>query len=237
VIAVPAVDLREGACVQLVGGSFDDERIRVPDPIGAARRWSEAGFARLHVVDLDAAAGIGANHDAINGIVSRGSARVSVGGGVRTSERVADLLAAGADSVVVGTRALEDFEWLDAVANGSPNRIVVALDVRNRTVVIEAWTKRVETPLAELAARLDALPLAGVLVTAVHREGLMRGPDLDLVDDLVRMTRHPVIASGGITTLEDLRALERRGASACVIGMALYSGALDASAVASEFNT
>ena len=236
-IAVPAVDLREGACVQLVGGSFEDERIRIPDAISAAQRWSDAGFARLHVVDLDAAAGVGANEDAISGILSRGNARVSVGGGVRTSERVAELLTTGADSVVVGTRALEDFEWLDAAANRYPNRIVVALDVRDRTVVIEAWTKRVETPLAELAARLDQLPLAGVLVTAVHREGLMGGPDLDLVDDLVKMTRHPVIASGGIATLDDLRALEQRGASTCVIGMALYSGALDASAVASEFNT
>ena len=236
-IAVPAVDLREGACVQLVGGSFEDERIRVPDPMSAAQRWSDAGFRRLHVVDLDAAAGVGANDDAISGIVGRGNTRVSVGGGVRTSERVADLLTTGADSVVVGTRALEDAEWLDAVANLHANRIVVALDVRDRSVVVEAWTKRIETSLADLAARLDTLPLAGVLVTAVHREGRMRGPDLDLVDDLVRMTRHPVVASGGVATLDDLRALEQRGASACVIGMALYSGALDASAVASEFNT
>ena len=236
-IAVPAVDLREGACVQLVGGSFEDERIRVPDPISAAQRWSDAGFRRLHVVDLDAAAGVGANDAAISGILGRGNARVSVGGGVRTSERVADLLRTGADSVVVGTRALEDVEWLDAVVNRHPSRIVVALDVRDRSVVIEAWTKRIETSLGELATRLDTLPLAGVLVTAVHREGLMDGPDLDLVDDLVRMTRHPVIASGGVGTLDDLRALERRGASACVIGMALYRGALDASAVASEFNT
>ena len=236
-IAVPAVDLREGACVQLVGGSFADERIRVPDPMSAAQRWSDAGFRRLHVIDLDAAAGVGANDGVIRGIVGQRHARVTVGGGVRTSERVTDLLTTGADSVVVGTRALEDVEWLDAVANRYPNRIVVALDVRDRSVVIEAWTKRIETSLAELAARLDTLPLAGVLVTAVHREGLMGGPDLSLVDELVRMTRHSVIASGGVATLDDLRALEQRGATACVVGMALYSGALDASAVASEFNT
>lgn len=236
-IAIPAIDLREGACVQLVGGSFAHERIRLPDPLGAARRWSDTGFSRLHVVDLDAAAGVGANDGAINGIVSSRDARVSVGGGVRTSERVAQLLGAGAESVVVGTRALEDPDWLGAIADQHRERIVVALDVRQRSVVIDAWTRHVETPLDELTCRLDALPLAGLLVTAVHREGLLAGPDVALVDDVVRMTRHPVIASGGITTLDDLRALEQRGAAACVIGMALYSGTLDASAIAAEFTT
>ena len=236
-IAIPAIDLREGACVQLVGGSFEQERIRFPDPLAAARRWREAGFSRLHVVDLDAAAGVGVNDDVINSIVCSRCARVSVGGGIRTSERLAQLFAAGADSVVVGTRALEGPDWLDAVANEHCERIIVALDVRERSVVIDAWTRRVETPLEQLACRLDALPLAGLLVTAVHREGLLAGPDVALIDDVVRMTRHPVIASGGITTLDDLRALEQRGAAACVIGMALYSGALDASTVAAEFNT
>lgn len=235
-IAIPAVDLREGACVQLVGGSFEHERIRVPDPLGAARRWRDAGFSRLHVVDLDAAAGVGGNDDAINDIVSDGGARVSVGGGVRTSERVAELLASGADSIVVGTRALEDPVWLDTMASLYPRRVVVALDVRERSVVVEAWTKPVETHLDQFTRRFDTLPLAGLLVTAVHREGLLRGPDLELVDDVVRSTHHPVIASGGITTFDDLRALEQRGAAACVIGMALYAGALDASAVAAEFN-
>jgi phosphoribosylformimino-5-aminoimidazole carboxamide ribotide isomerase len=236
-IAIPAIDLREGACVQLVGGSFEHERIRLPDPVGAARRWRAAGFSRLHVVDLDAAAGIGANDDAINDIVGSRCARVSVGGGVRTSDRVAQLLDSGAESVVVGTRALEDPDWLVGIADEHPARIIVALDVRERSVVIDAWTRRVETPLDELARRLDALPLAGLLVTAVHREGLLAGPDVALVDDVGRMTRHPVIASGGISTLDDLRAVEQRGAAACVIGMALYSGTLDASAVAAEFNT
>jgi len=236
-IAIPAIDVRGGACVQLVGGSFEHERIRLPDPLDAARRWSDTGFSRLHVVDLDAAAGVGANDDIINSIVSGRDRAVSVGGGVRTSERVAQLLAAGAESVVVGTRALEDPDWLDAIADRHRERIVVALDVRDRSVVIDAWTRRVETPLEELTSRLDALPLAGLLVTAVHREGLLAGPDVALVKDVVRMTRHPVIASGGITTLDDLRALEQRGAAACVIGMALYSGTLDASAVAAEFNT
>jgi phosphoribosylformimino-5-aminoimidazole carboxamide ribotide isomerase len=237
VIAIPAVDLRDGACVQLVGGAFDDERVRLPNPLDAVARWADAGFQRLHVVDLDAAADVGSNDTIIDDIIRTAETRVAVGGGVRTDDRVARLLSTGADTVVVGTRALEEPEWLESITARYPRRIVLAADVRDRTVVTRAWRQKLALTLSELAARLAPLPLAGVLVTAVHREGRLQGPDLDLVDEAVRSIPHPVIASGGITTRDDLRALETRGAAACVIGMALYSGALDARAVAEEFNT
>ncbi|HEY9229041.1 MAG TPA: 1-(5-phosphoribosyl)-5-[(5-phosphoribosylamino)methylideneamino] imidazole-4-carboxamide isomerase [Gemmatimonadaceae bacterium] len=236
-IAIPAVDLRGGACVQLVGGSFDDERIRLPDPIESARRWADAGFSRLHVVDLDAAAGTGENTGVIDDIMRGRATRVTVGGGIRSEERVEQLIAAGADAVVVGTRGIEDRSWLREVAVRFPKRVVLAADVRDRSVVVRAWAERTDIDVIDLVRDVDSLPLAGLLITAVHREGRLAGPDLELITDVVRATRLPVLASGGIATLDDLRAVQACGATGCVIGMALYSGALDARAVAAEFNT
>lgn len=234
-IAVPAVDLRDGACVQLVGGAFDDERIRLPDPLAAARRWKDLGFSRLHVVDLDAAAGTGSNAARVGAILAAAIARTSVGGGVRTSDRIAELLAAGADTVIVGTRAIDDPAWLEELAWRHVGRLVLAADVRERAIVTRAWTQEHPFDVTELLHRVDPLPLAGILVTAVHREGRQAGPDFALMEDVVASTTHPVVASGGITTLDDLRELQARGVTSCVIGMALYSGALDPIAVASEF--
>ena len=236
-IAIPAVDLREGACVQLVGGSFANERVRIPNALDAARRWTDAGFSRLHVVDLDAAAGAGSNEREIAEVVEAVGARVTVGGGIRSDERIETLFASGVERVVVGTRAIEEPEWLASIATRYPGRVVVAADVRERRVTVRAWTQALDTNVTTFVNQLDALPLAGILVTAVHREGRLAGPDLSLVEDVTRATRHAVIASGGITTLDDLRALEDRGARACVIGMALYTGVLDPIEVAKEFST
>jgi phosphoribosylformimino-5-aminoimidazole carboxamide ribotide isomerase len=235
-IAIPAVDLRGGACVQLVGGSFADERIRLPDPAAVARQWSALGFARLHVVDLDAAAGAGDNHDIIDAILADTTAAVQVGGGVRTSHRVGELLDAGASRVVVGTRAIEDRAWLNELSETYPDKIVVAADVRGRQVVTHGWERTHSLDVVQYVRDLSELSLGGLLVTAVHLEGLMTGTDLPLMADVVNVSSFPVIASGGVTSTADLRALAERGVAAAVIGMALYTGALDARAVAQEFN-
>lgn len=234
-IVVPALDILDGACVQLVGGAFDDERIRIPDPRGVARRWATLGFARLHVVDLDAARDTGDNAAVIDDILAAGLAVTSVGGGVRTTLRVEELVGAGAAAVIVGTRAIEEPTWLEEIATRFPDRIIVAADVRERQVVTRAWTHQLSLDISEVVARCNALPLAGILVTAVHKEGQMHGPDLQLIADVVHATRHAVTASGGVSTMQDLRDLHTRGAAACVVGMALYSGALKAQTVAEEF--
>lgn len=234
-IAIPAVDLREGACVQLVGGDVAAERVRLPDPAAVARRWRDAGFRALHVVDLDAAFDRGNNQPAIEQILALQDLAVSVGGGVRDLVRAATLLRAGAARVVVGTRAVEDPEWLAALTEAWPGRIIVAADVRDRTVVTRGWATTSGVLVGDLLARIAALPLAGVLVTAVHQEGRLAGPDVALVAECARVSRHPCIASGGITTLEDLRALADAGAAAAVLGMALYTGRLDPDTVAKEF--
>ena len=234
-IVIPAIDLRDGACVQLVGGSYERERVRLDDPAAVARRWYDDGFRRLHVVDLDAATERGSNATVVDRILATSNASVQVGGGVRTAERVDALIAAGARHVVVGTRAIEHPDWLLEIVALHPGVILVAADVRGRAIVTRGWQTTLSTDVADFVRDLETVPLAGLLLTAVHREGEMRGPDLALVEEIAALTTIPVIASGGVGSIGDLRALAERGAAAVVIGMALYTGAIDPRAVAAEF--
>jgi phosphoribosylformimino-5-aminoimidazole carboxamide ribotide isomerase len=235
VIAIPAVDLRDGACVQLVGGSYAQERVRLDNPVEVARSWERYGFNRLHVVDLDAATGRGSNLSVVRTLLSDAGVPVQVGGGVRTTDLVEELLEAGATRVVVGTRALEESEWLAELAARHPGEIVVACDVRERKVTTRGWAHTLPLDILDVVEELNSLPLGGLLVTAVHREGQMQGTDLPLMEDVAEASNFPVFASGGVSTMQDLRALEHRGLAGAVIGMALYTGALDPVVVAGEF--
>jgi len=234
-IVIPAIDLRDGACVQLVGGEYAQERVRLPDPVAVALDWEAKGFQALHIVDLDAATGRGDNRKVIERLLDRTDLTVQVGGGIRDRDAIAWLIDAGATYVVVGTRALEDEEWLAEVADEFPEQLIVAADVRERQIVTRGWTRTMHMDIDEAMEKLSRLPLAGVLVTAVHKEGLMQGSDLALMEDVVDSTELAVIASGGIATDVDLRLLDDRGVAAAVLGMALYTGALDAAAIAEEF--
>jgi phosphoribosylformimino-5-aminoimidazole carboxamide ribotide isomerase len=236
VIVIPAVDLRDGKCVQLVGGEYDQESVRLDDPPAVARDWIRQGFNRLHVVDLDAATGRGHNVEIIRDIVrDAGAVPVQVGGGVRDESRIAALLDEGATWVVVGTRAVEDRDWLEEMAHAFPARLIVAADVRERMVVTRGWTKTLELDVVRYVEDIGALPLAGVLVTAVHLEGQMQGTDLPLMEDVAEASPWPVLASGGVATLDDLRALEHRGVAGAVLGMALYTNAIEPNRIIEEF--
>lgn len=234
-IAIPAVDLRDGACVQLVGGSFAHEKVRLDNPLEVARTWDHYGFQRLHVVDLDAATGYGSNIEVVRALLSDDVIPIQVGGGIRSSEMVEELLEAGASQIIVGTRAIEEPEWLASLTSRHPGEIVVACDVRERRVTTRGWAHTLPLDILDLVEDLNALQLGGLLVTAVHLEGQMRGTDLPLMEDVAEMSNFPVFASGGVTTMQDLRALEHRGLAGVVIGMALYTGALDPVVVAGEF--
>jgi phosphoribosylformimino-5-aminoimidazole carboxamide ribotide isomerase len=234
-IAIPAVDLRDGACVQLVGGSYAEERVRLGNPMDVVRSWEHYGFQRLHLVDLDAATGRGSNFPLIRDILADATVSVQVGGGVRTDERVEELLAAGASRVIVGTRALEEHDWLAELAQRHPGEIIVACDVRERHVTTRGWAHTLPVDILDVVDELNGLPLAGLLVTAVHREGQLRGTDLPLMEDVAEASAFPVYASGGVTSVADLRALEHRGIAGAVIGMALSTGALDPVVLAGEF--
>ena len=235
-IAIPAIDLRESACVQLVGGSYDAEQIRLDDPPAVAHKWEFAGFQRLHIVDLDAATGRGDNAEMIREILRATSMRAQVGGGVRDENRIEGLLRDGARNIVLGTRAVENPVWLADMAEAFPDTIIVAADVRERRVLTRGWARTSDRYVLDLIDDLNDLPLAGVMVTAVHKEGLMEGTDLRLMEEVVDQSEHAVCASGGIGTIGDLRALQDRGVASVVIGMALYTGAIDPAAVAEEFS-
>ena len=234
-LAIPAIDLREGHVVQLVGGEYGREQVRLNDPVRIARQWALTGFSRLHIVDLDAATGRGSNRDTVLQVLWDGVAAVQVGGGVRTEDAVRTLLDAGAACVVLGTRALEDLDWLGRMAIANPGRCMLAADVRERKVTTRGWAKTLARDVLSVVDEVASLPLAGLFVTAVHREGLMQGTDLPLMEDVVDASPFPVFASGGIGSLADLRALEDRGVAAAVVGMALYTGAIDPRVLAEEF--
>lgn len=234
-IAIPAVDLRGGHCVQLVGGDYADERVRLDDPAAVARDWAGLGFGRVHVVDLDAATGRGTNIDIIREILRESAVPVQVGGGVRQESQIERLLDDGASWVVIGTRAIEDEDWRNEMANRFPGRLIIAADVRERLVVTRGWAETSRVNVIDFVEELASLPLAGVLVTAVHLEGKMEGTDLPLMEDVAEASAWPVFASGGVSTLEDMRALEHRGLAGAVLGMALYTGVLDARRLAEEF--
>lgn len=234
-IVIPAVDLRDGCCVQLVGGSFEKEMVRIDDPVATARNWETDGFRSLHVVDLDAAMRTGSNAEVVSSILRSVGSEVQVGGGIRDEQQIEDLLREGAARVVVGTRAIEDREWLSEITERFPGTIIVAADTKERSLVTRGWTRTSSRNVIDLIEELNDSSLAGVLVTAVHREGQLQGPDIPLMEDVVRASDHAIYSSGGIRGMSDLHALADEGVAAAIVGMAIYTGALDSRAAAEEF--
>ena len=233
---IPAIDLRDGACVQLVGGSYANERIRINDPIGVAAGWADAGFKRLHVVDLDAATGRGTNRETVNRLLAANGLRMQCGGGVRDLDSIDELLTAGASEVVLGTKAIEDRDWLEQATATYPDKLIVAADARGRKVATRGWSQTLSMDVTSLVKDLNRLPLAAILVTAIDWEGQMKGSDVNLMRELAMLSQHPLQASGGVGTLADLRDLADAGVSAAIVGMALYTGALGTSAIIEEFS-
>jgi phosphoribosylformimino-5-aminoimidazole carboxamide ribotide isomerase len=232
---IPAIDLRDGACVQLVGGSYADERVRIEDPPAVADNWARLGFDRIHLVDLDAATGRGSNREIVRAILGRRQIEVQCGGGVRDLDTIGELLAGGASEVVLGTRAVEDRIWLEEAVATYPNRIIVAADTKGRQLATHGWAEDDSHNVLEFVDELGSLPLAAILVTAIEREGRMEGPDLSLMRDLALRSKLPLQASGGIRSVDDIRRLDGLGVSAVVVGMALYTGALDPQTIIEEF--
>jgi len=234
VIATPAVDLKGGRCVQLVGGRPDDEAVTLPDPVSVAIDWVEQGYGALHLVDLDAALGSGDNRAVFGRILDAipEDVDVQIGGGIRDERIFDEVLALGPDRLVVGTRAVEDAEWRRTIAEAHPGRLVVAADIRDGDVVTKGWTESSGMPVLAFLSELEEIPLGGILCTDVGREGLMQGIDRAEVRAVVGGTRHPVWISGGVTTLDELAFLEDIGAHGAVLGMALYTDTLDSRVVA-----
>lgn len=231
-IAIPAVDLKGGRCVQLVGGRPEDERVSLPDPVAVAARWRSEGFASVHVVDLDAALGSGDNSDTIAKIVQAADTDIQVGGGVRTDARADTLLGSGVDRIVIGTKALDDREWLAQVAERWPQRVMLALDTRDGMILRKGWTEATALRIEAYLPTLTDVPLAGILSTDVGREGRLEGIDQDGCARVIDASPHPVCISGGITTMDEMAFLDEAGATGVVLGMAIYTDTLNTREVA-----
>jgi len=226
---VPAVDILGGECVQLVGGDPATKKT-YGDPIEVAERWINAGAKLLHLVDLDAALGSGSNLDLILKIKERTSVPVQVGGGVRSIDDARHLLEGGVNRIVLGTLAVQDreqeFKVLEELKiDYTEERLIVALDSRGGQIVVKGW--QAQTPLTAAAAVKSFEPYCwGFLYTDVDVEGQMRGINLEGIKKVVGATKKPVIASGGITTLDDVEKIKEAGAWGIVLGKALYEGKL-----------
>lgn len=235
-IVTPAIDLMGGRCVQLVGGVPEATEVSLPDPPAVARGWLEQGFESVHVVDLDAALGSGDNIGLIPSVLSV-ARDGQVGGGIRDDARAASLIEAGADRIVVGTRGLDDPDWLGSLAARWPRRVVLALDFRDGIVLRKGWTESTSRRVEDFLLDVADLPLAGILATDVGREGRLGGIDLEGCRSIVSASGFPVWISGGITSIDDLARLEDAGAAGAVLGMALYTDTLNADEVARRWGS
>ena len=223
---LPAVDVADGQAVRLVQGAAGTET-SYGDPLSAAMAWQEQGAAWIHLVDLDAAFGRGSNRALLAEVVAAVDVQVELSGGIRDDESLANALATGCRRVNIGTAALENPQWCARVIAEHGDRIAIGLDVRGTTLSARGWT-RDGGELYEVLARLDEEGCARYVVTDVNRDGTMTGPNLQLLGGVCAATDRPVIASGGVSTLDDLRALadlHEIGVEGAIVGKALYAGA------------
>lgn len=225
---IPAVDVQDGQAVQLVGGQRGTERT-YGDPAVAADRWVDAGASTLHLVDLDGAfEGERGNASAIESIVSEVDADIQLGGGIRTAQDATNLLDRGVDRVILGTAAVENPDIVAEITEMSPNTganpVMVSLDAKAGEVVVSGWTEGTGLDPATAAARYEELGAGAILFTDVDVEGQLQGVRTDPVERLVESVDIPVVASGGVASLDDIRALEQAGVAAVVVGTALYEG-------------
>jgi phosphoribosylformimino-5-aminoimidazole carboxamide ribotide isomerase len=221
---IPAIDLRGGRCVRLQQGDYGRETVFGDDPAAIARRWADQGATCLHLVDLDGARdGRPVNVDAVRAILDAVAIPCQLGGGVRDDDTADAWLAAGVDRVIVGTAALERPDWFRALAARHPHRVALGLDARDGKVATAGWLETSDVDALSLAARLDDLPLAAVVYTDIARDGMLQGPNVEATAALARALRAPVIASGGVGSLDDLRRLAAHPEiAACIVGRALY---------------
>jgi phosphoribosylformimino-5-aminoimidazole carboxamide ribotide isomerase len=227
----PAIDVREGRCVRLYQGDYDRETVYGDDPVAQARTFAAAGAPWIHVVDLDAArTGDPRNRSLVTAVAAAVDVPVQSGGGVRDDAAADALLTGGVRRVVVGTAALDDPGWVRRLAARHPGRVAVGLDARGHDVAVRGWTEGSGHDLIDLARRFDDAGVAALVVTEIGRDGTLAGPALDQLAGVLAATRLDVVASGGVGTLDDLRALAAldvggRRLSGAIVGRALYEGA------------
>lgn len=230
-LIIPAIDLKQGKCVRLERGVMSSATIYSDEPAAAAKRWEAEGAQLLHVVDLDGAfAKKPKNRDAIAAIVDSVDVPVQLGGGIRTLATLTAYLELGVERVVMGTAAHDSPELLVQACERFPGRVVLGIDSRKGRVAVEGWSRTTEVEFGELAAKFQNLALAAIVYTDISRDGMQTGPNIEATRQLARAVKIPVIASGGVGSLEHIEALlglEQEGVVGVIVGRALYTGSVD----------
>lgn len=229
---LPAIDLREGKCVRLLQGDYSKQINYAEDPLAVARQFENAGAQWVHVVDLDGAReGSLRNLPTIKRILSETGLRLEVGGGLRDTQTIEELLRAGVSRCVVGTRAVEDWDWFQSLVHSENcnGRICLGLDARQGQLAVKGWTEQTQQTAVQVAERVADWPLAAIIYTDIGRDGMLLGPNVEAVKSLAALSKVPVIASGGVTDIDDVRRLSTLPIIGIIIGRAIYEGQLDLS--------
>jgi len=227
---IPAIDLRRGKCVRLIQGQYHRQINYQDDPVKQAKDFSSAGAEWLHIVDLDGAkVGRPVNTDTISAIAKLGQFKIEVGGGLRDEDSVKQLLDIGIERVIIGTKAVSDFEWFSQIARKFSGKIVLGLDARGSKVATHGWTQDSPQLLLDFAIEAAKLPLAAIIYTDIIRDGMMTGPNFERTKSLSDAVKLPIVASGGVKELADIKKLVELDIEAAIIGRALYEGTLDLS--------
>jgi phosphoribosylformimino-5-aminoimidazole carboxamide ribotide isomerase len=222
---IPAIDIRGGRCVRLVQGDYARETVFNDDPVAVARRWEAAGAERIHVVDLDGAReGRQPNWEVVRSIAGAVGCPVQTGGGIRDIETLRTTLEGGVEWVIIGTAAVKDPDFLRAAIEEAAEHVIVGVDVRDDRVGVEGWVEATDLDVIEFAERLAGLGVRRILSTDIARDGVTEGPNVDLYRRLTAATSMAVIASGGVTTLDDITRLAETDVESVVVGRALLAG-------------
>jgi phosphoribosylformimino-5-aminoimidazole carboxamide ribotide isomerase len=227
-IIIPAIDIRGGNCVRLTEGDYNRETVYEEDPVAVARRFKEAGARWLHVVDLDGAKEGRPNYTEIaSRIVRETKLRVEFGGGVRTLEAARKVLSSGVNRVVMGSVLAKNPELADEIFHSLGHQAVAGIDEREGKVATDGWTETTEVSGVEFAQKLEAKGCPRIVYTDISRDGTLAGPNLEALSRMVEAVKIPVVASGGVSCEDDLKAIEQTGAEAVIVGKAIYEGKID----------
>ncbi len=231
-LIIPAIDLKDGQCVRLRQGRMDDSTVFSTDPVDVAARWVEAGCRRLHLVDLNGAfAGKPVNGEVVNAIARAWpQLPIQIGGGIRNAETIEAYLSAGVSYVIIGTQAVKEPAFVTAMCREFPGHIIVGIDAKNGRVATDGWAEVTEVMAADLARKFEADGVSAIVYTDIDRDGMMQGVNVDATLAMARASAIPVIASGGITNLDDIKALQAvadQGILGAITGRAIYEGTLN----------
>ena len=241
-LIIPAIDLKDGHCVRLRQGQMDDTTVFSEDPVTMASQWAQEGARRLHVVDLNGAfAGIPINRQVVNEITANyPGLPVQIGGGIRNLDTIESYIIAGVSWVIIGTAAVDTPEMVDEACKEFPGKIIVGLDARDGLVATEGWAKLTNIRATDLAKRFEQAGVEAIIYTDIARDGMMQGVNMEQTVEMAQASSVPIIASGGITNMEDIRKLKAQagtGIIGAITGRAIYEGTLDLATAQAYYDT